>query len=1089
MDATPLDEADIASIMSELENASSGSIEKRLVAVVDLLVVCTCCPALAGLYERVAALTMTLLRDAHRNRRLPPGDTGRLYATVITSLAAAPDNQRVATLPQIQRRIEQLHMHTAEVSSALLWLRLATAENERVSLPAGLDDDTLCGVRLIAPSPELRALEIDNATRHCRAQIRAFAESHQGDSLSDVSSSYTRACRLAMVAASYARYAAALAFSHHSIQPAEALMKCWPILVARSLPTDAAIRLSRDIAARSNTVNPIRAWQVLREHARHAFRFTTSGSLASADLEEALDDVLQLATPNEMRAARSVVRTLPRWETNSTVLRGSEGRAMWSHALGSLVQHMHAATDVPWRERAPAVLAVLIQERRYDDAIHLFDEYSSLITAADVWSSVAPAATGQKTSPMLHLKAVERFARAVAKTSRWYRALDIVSAIGFCDARLSSPATALTVWRHTAESLRSRWESALALLTLLDTHKASAATRDVCAPYILEAVSKMHKDHGTWLSALRHVKCLIGPSTSVLHAESMVRLTAWLQPRAAHQLVTQSLEHPIHVGYMPRNATIVTATSEQFARHGHWAEAIGLALAARGAQGQSKGLWDTVVGALQHHHIASSGGNDGISNEPRGSSLVACMSACVSNQPTRFVLRGLLRASENHGWLDTLAETVRAPTVSASELSQLTPQHEYGAWAAILREAQKANWTAVRRMLPLTVTDSYLVRAACSAPWMAIATTSNTIKPSQRGHQVAAVKFLWTSDSLRSLAACGGDIQVFAQRVLQVAPQQVLARDLRSAPPKLGGHLFVLPLRPGGRDSGGGEVPSRHADAAADHFHSRMLIVGSCTGCVVATKPPGWSHEIFCTAVQRHHGHQALTSLYKIQPLTQGLVVFAPLGSPTVHYHTTMFLLLGLRKIAVDAVPLLNTASFSKYRMRVVHALPEGMLIPSSEVVVVEAVCSSNATHGPAGSLYDVTMDLALEGWGYVGDAANVADEKRMDHELLGGRRSAAALSLDNVLEGRPLLLLREVVVAIPPNNATHLIPVTRDDATEEAQDDSALVLGRTHRLHIEIPIPRWWGELGLVLSAASGDSGADEADEEHVGDVWSSEM
>jgi hypothetical protein len=327
---------------------------------------------------------------------------------------------------------------------------------------------------------------------------------------------------------------------------------------------------------------------------------------------------------------------------------------------------------------------------------------------------------------------------------------------------------------------------------------------------------------------------------------------------------------------------------------------------------------------------------------------------------------------------------------------------------------------------------------------------------------------------------------VFAQRVLQVSPDQVLARDLRSAPPTLGGHLFVLPLRPGGKDIGGGEVPSHHTDVA-DHFHSRMLIVGSCTGCVVATKPPGWSHEIFCTAVQRHHGHQALTSLYKVQPLTQGLVVFAPLGSPTVHYHITMFLLLGLRKIAVDAVPLLNTTSFSKYRLRVVHALPEGMLIPSTEVVVVEAVCSSNATHGPAGSLYELTMDLALEGWGYVGDAANVADEKRMDNELLGGRRSAAALSLDNGLEGRSLFLLREVVVAIPPNNATHLKPVTPDDA--EAQDDNAHVLRRTHRLHIEIPIPRWWGELGLVLSAASGDSSANDGDEEDLGDVWSSDM
>ncbi|CUI12363.1 Hypothetical protein, putative [Bodo saltans] len=1081
-EAVPLSLDEAKSIVAALESSGTSALDRRLVGAVDMLVLCTCSTNLTALVERILMLAVQLLRDVHVSNKLPQVVMGRLLSIVVASVAVAPKDSNSMTSNQLHHLVQQLRISTTDTATSLTWLRIAA----QGTVDAPLDESSACIAPLLA-SYELSEGS-KSATRYCREQILAFTEKLEVESptlLTSVSWNYTHVCRLAMVAASYARGAATHALPpHRSFPSLEMLMRFWPMLVAHSLPTTTLTQLCSAVAEGSNMVNPIRAWQILREHSTNASPLAASDDAANMApgtalaINEVLDDILDLASPAEIQTARSIVDP----QRRHGIMSGNQ-KDTWAEALRTLVEHMHTAeaADVPWRDRAPIVLAELNRGRRYDEAVRLFDEYSSLITAADVWSSVAPTASVQKAQPKLHLKAVEGFARAVAKSSRWYRALDVVSALGFCDPREASPATSMTVWRHTAESLRSRWEPALGLLTLLQTHGASKATRDACAPFILEAVSKMQKEKTTWLNALEQVSGLVGPPTSAQHAEAMLRLTAWVQPQDALRLIMEgSNKKPLHHnnGLRPRQLTMMTAASQQFARHGHWAEAMCLAMQAESVKGQGP-LWDTVTAALQHHHLRG----DDASDAPHGSSLAACMTACVTHQPTRFVLRGLLRASENHGWLDPLAETMPATAPSLA-------QQEYGAWAALLRHAQHANWAAVRSMLPLVLTDTYLVRAACSAPWMAIAATFGDDSRGGRyqRRQVAAVKFVWTTETLRSLqVTCGGSLSMFAQRVLQIAPQQVLAKDARESSPAVGKHMFLLPLRTGGNDTGGGEEPSLHGDVA-DHFQSRMLIVGACSGCVVASKPPGWSHETFCSAVQRQFHHQGLSSLYKIQPLTQGLVVFAPVGSPTVHYHLTMFLLLGLRKIVVDAVPLLKTTAYSKYNARVVHALPEGILVPSSEVVIVEVQCSSNAAHGPAGSFYDLTMDFALEGWGFVGDAANEKDETHMDEELQGGRRSASSLSTETGLEGRSLFLLREIVVVIPDGaqvggSAPLSTPQTSlDSATSEVVD---LATSRTKKLQVDIPIPHWWTELGLIVPVDASTSVSNAEDEFNMdGDV-----
>lgn len=1031
--------------------ADDSTAFRRLIALTDIIVLGVV--AHRNAYRLDLTLAVTLWADTLRLvlqapvMGIRPDEIGKLASIVV---AAAAVDRRVPRSVVTALRVAFQHRGCPDLATAYRWL------SQTGDAPGA--DTVLALLASLTNAENVQAAGITAGTKCCRDAMRRYAanSSSSSSAISTISRAYASACMHMVLAARGAQLIAQTVVDEpaSTICCVEALFKVWPMLVALSSGTSVITAVCQRVAESSNTVNAVRAWQVLREHMSWCGDPTNKSAAA-------VDDILEHATPQELRAARFTARHTK----HSRSLRLVSTDASWQAALENLVERMSTEDPAaePWRHSAPQAIQALTNARRYTDAIRLFDEYSTMVCGVDVWSTDVPH--------VLNIEAVSNFARAVAKTSRWYRALDIVTAVGYCKPGVSDDVS--SIWRLTAEAVRSNWEAALALLVTLHEHRAPRAALDACVPYALEAVSKMHKGgDGNWIRALNGVQTYNTADVSqrsVAAVESNIGILAWLRPCLAYRLASHVLSnsrrgdfenephgHPWSClpggveALRPKHAAVVDIVSRQFARHGHWMEAIGLALGAStsisGDDALRKGLWERVAAALQHHHLA----DDAVA--PDGTVLQQCLQAGDAASYHRPALRGLLRASGNHGWIVQYADALEQLSSQQVNSPQLT---EYTAWAKLLRAATVADWADVARRLPLTLTDTFLVHAACTAPWitLALAQASGVPQRHSNRHGVSpthrspcAVVFEWTKETLELLhTTCGSDVEYFAEHILQVSPHQLLAKDVRclaSRPPEIGDPLRIVPL------TVSDELPLPFAAQNA-------FVVSSSSGAVLAAKPAGWAMERFSVFAQMQCVTRALVPLYKLQPLAQGIVVLVPLDAPKVRYHVTIFILLGLRRIVADAVALTSTKCYSKYSLRLVHAVDEGLLLSSSEVVVVEAVCQSNTTHGPPGTLYDLSMDLALEGWGYCGDAGNAHDERAMDHSIKGGAREASSRSEDAPLDGRALFLVREVIVRMP-----------RGDGT------SARVLSA------EIPVPKWWHEIGLLEADEGPPERTDQSEE-----------
>lgn len=680
-----------------------------------------------------------------------------------------------------------------------------------------------------------------------------------------------------------------------------------------------------------------------------------------------------------------------------------------ANAFASTAEPLASAVRGDWREAAlPTAIRLCAEVGRHKDVFRLCDEYS-LIGSADVVSG------GLVQAVPLEPQAVFGLSKAVDETNQWYRAIDAVTALS-----QSYPSSSrLDRWylersvKHIASAVSSHWfESLRFLAVLLGGLPQLPAGQDVdslveaALPSALRAVASMPATPSgmQWQQACRLLLPLVG-RCSQSDELSLARYALWAA-RVPSRAV--AAVQALTARQLPR---VSIEMGKQFARSGHWDCAF--ALLAAVAQRKEvppntvSQLWELAATSALHAYRAN------LLAVPPMHELLRLFPD-EQLRSTRRLLRSIWRATDNAGTWEVLVARLQA--IQGDSGSELYAEYRDAACILQKRELQPSR-------AELTLTDPFLVHYMCSTAAM---------------HPLRSLscKFVWTRASIGVLrGTCGGDLETYVTRVLNLSWSQVHTGDGKCGKQRVmceGDSLRIFRRF----------RPHEQRDTV-----STLAVVADCLCYSVCVKPAGVdSHMCANLLALERKARLGMVPLFQLPVPSEGLMVCVSPHVARAFVSCTMYVLLGLRRIEEQARCVSLCRFFATYRMSPLTVVDAGTVLPLSEIVVVEAVCESDGS-GAAGTLYTLTMDLALEGWGYCGDPGNTFAETTMDGK-----------AYDTERETRALFFLREL----------HLVAPLWENG-----------LGR-RSTRFEVGVPDWWASDGFLPAELIDTSGGDDDPTRH---------